>query len=393
MTFVRILFFIGVLQFCIPLKAGLHTWDGKHPIDKIAVTVVYFVPRDRIPLPDWKERVGYFCRRIERFHEREYQGQSQLTTHISPEPFQSARTTPQLRSGDANFIYYQTLGEVAQGLNFPQKPQKDFPILLVLSDINWRELDDFYRLKPTEDGFEFEGNLNKGEHFPGAKSGGARASYRSQQGVGWGLVSADGWRVPYRGSDCVVYHEGVGHTIGLPHPEKANASVMSLGQYRGWINESWINEDQKKRLGWTAKPTDTNDKTSDLFSVFRALPEPKVPKPNEPVSLKLNWPSGAKVSECQLRIQTDLQGSWITIPQVPSPNPPEVLQVGKFDRPTPVSYRVDAKLTTGEDVELWGYFQVRSQPSNNPTPAVRPQVTSSAVAIHSRTEKEFDLLS
>lgn len=61
---------------CRPASAlaELKTWDGKHSIDKIDVTVVYFVPRDREPLPDWKERVGYFCRRIERFHAREFQG-------------------------------------------------------------------------------------------------------------------------------------------------------------------------------------------------------------------------------------------------------------------------------------------------------------------------------
>ena len=31
---------------------GLTTWDGRHPIDEIAATVVYFVPSDRAPLPD-----------------------------------------------------------------------------------------------------------------------------------------------------------------------------------------------------------------------------------------------------------------------------------------------------------------------------------------------------
>ena len=88
---------------------GLATWDGKHSIDKIDVTVVYFVPRDRTPLPDWRERVDYFCRRIRQFHEREFQGQSVLTTKPLEKPFRSARTTEQLRSGDGDFTFFQTL--------------------------------------------------------------------------------------------------------------------------------------------------------------------------------------------------------------------------------------------------------------------------------------------
>ena len=136
-------------------------------------------------------------------------------------------------------------------------------------------------MKPSEIGFVFEGNYNGGQHFPGAASGGARALYNPRRGIGWGLVSADGWRVPYRGSDCVVYHEGCGHTVGLPHPEPGNGSVMSMGQYRGWISESWLDKEQKTRLGWT--PDDVSlDKQLELFSTFRAIPSPLVPEPEQP---------------------------------------------------------------------------------------------------------------
>ena len=90
-------------------RAELKTWDGKHVIDRIEVTVVYFLPKGRTPLSDWKERASYYCRRIERFHEREFQGQSVLKTDLQPEPFASARTVEQLRDGDANAIFFQTL--------------------------------------------------------------------------------------------------------------------------------------------------------------------------------------------------------------------------------------------------------------------------------------------
>ena len=176
-------------------RAELKTWDGKHAIDRIEVTVVYFVPRDRSPLPDWKERVSYFCRRIERFHEREFQGQSVLKTAMRPEPFTSARTTEQLRNGDADFIFFQTLGEVDSELQFGKGEHKAFPILLVLSEINWRPLDDFFRVKSNDEGkLEFEGNYSNGRHFPGAASSGARATYLADRGVGWWPTSGRGNR-------------------------------------------------------------------------------------------------------------------------------------------------------------------------------------------------------
>ena len=340
--------------------AGTQTWDGRHSIDRIAVTMVYFVPSDRTPLPDWRERVDYFRGRIEQFHAREFQGQSQLSVHVPDEPFVSEWTTIQLRDGDGDAIFFKTLREVDERLQFG-RDEEAFPILLVLSDINWRPLDDFYRLKPGEAGPEFEGNFSGGEHFPGAKSGGARATYLAEARKGWGLVSADGWRVPYRGSDCVVYHEGCGHTVGLPHPEPGNGSVMSLGQYRGWISESWLDRDQKARLGWTPPETEP-DLSGDLFTHFRALPDPKAPQPDEEVSLHFDWPRGAEVGEMQVRVQTDPFGPWMDCRVVIEDGAVSRVSMGAFDRPTPVSYRVDVKFTDGQTAELWGYFQVRRRP-------------------------------
>jgi hypothetical protein len=379
---------IGISQR--PLLAELKTWDGKHSIDKIDVTVVYFVPKDREPLPDWKDRISYFCRRIERFHEREFQGQSTMTTLMRPEPFRSARTTEQLRGGDGDFIFFQTLREVDETLSFARGERTAFPILLVLSEINWKPLDDFFRVKPTSDGgWKFEGNYSNGRHFPGAESGGARATYIAGRGVGWGLVSADGWRVPYCGTDCVVYHEGCGHTVGLPHPEPGNKSVMSLGQYHGWISESWLDEAQKKRLGWQP-PEQPFDRKADLFSMFTALPEPRVPKSDERVSLRLTWPEPARVKSCRVRLQTDVLGPWLDVASfTPSESDlrPDKLNIGRFDRATPVSYRVNAVLDDGRDVELWGYFQIREKPDVGPTPVAGASSSESKPVTESPAKK------
>lgn len=393
-TFVRcipLLLAAGTALLQTPAQAnGLKTWDGKHSIDRIDVTVVYFVPRDRQPLADWRDRVDYFCRRLTRFHEREFGGQSVVEMKPLPEPFRSARSTAQLRDGDANFIFFQTLREVDADLQFGQGEKKGFPILLVLSDINWRALDDFHRVRSVDGKLEFEGINDNGRHFPGAESGGARATYLADRGVGWGLVSADGWRVPYRGTDCVVYHEGLGHTVGLPHPDAANQSVMSHGQYGGWISESWIDDDQKKRLGWKP-PEKPFDRSRDLFSTFRALPEPVVPKPNEPVSLALDWPAESRVRKVRVRVQTDLAGPWIEV-TAPKEDRPERVPLGSFDRPTPVSYRIDAELEDRQSVELWGYFQVRTAPNVVPLPARLPVEAEAATEAEPAEREEVDLL-
>jgi hypothetical protein len=345
------------------LHAGTSTWDGRHETDKIALTVAYFVPSDRTPLHDWQDRAGYYCRRIEQFHRREFQQQSTLSVTLHPQPVISRRTTAELRSGDANAISTRTLSEVEQQLEFPLAEPEGFPILLVLSEINWRPLDDFYRLKPQDGRLVFEGNYNGREHFPGATSGGSRASYLAERGVGWGLVSADGWRVPYRGSDCVIYHEGLGHTVGLPHPEPGNDSVMSLAQYRGWLSESWLDKDQKLRLAWTPDTLESpRDPQLELFTAFRALPESRVPRPGEPVTLTLDWPEQAQVDSLRVRFQTAIDGPWIDVPQQWDGDAPETASLGVIDRPTPVSYRIDTVLKDGSTAELWGYLQVRSDP-------------------------------
>jgi hypothetical protein len=349
--------------------AGTKTWDGKYDTSRIAVTVAYFVPSDRTPLVDWKDRAAFYCRRIEAFHAREFQGQSTLQTTLHDDPVVSELTTAELRRGDANAIFFRTLRETARQLNFPDANREAFPILLVLSEINWRPLDDFYRLKPDGGTLVFEGINTRGRHHPGAASGGARATYLGDRGAGWGLVSADGWRVPYSGSDCVVYHEGVGHTVGLPHPEPADGSVMSMGQYRGGLNESWLDKEQKIRLSWDPdREPPTSDPQIELFSAFRATPEPLVPRPGEPVSLRLEWPADADVKTLRVRFQTALGSPWVEVPQQWDGAAPATAALGAFDRATPLSYRIDAELQDGSREELWGYLQVRRERREIPLP-------------------------
>ena len=143
------------------LHAQTKTWDGIHGTQKIEVTVVYFVPSDRKPLADWKDRVDYYCRRIKQFHAREFQGQSRVEINLHPKPFVSKWSTPELRRGDPDAIFFRTLGEIDKRFDFGSESEDGFPILLVLSDINHRPLDDFYRLKPGDIEPVFEGIVTR----------------------------------------------------------------------------------------------------------------------------------------------------------------------------------------------------------------------------------------
>ncbi|QEL20883.1 hypothetical protein [Limnoglobus roseus] len=247
----RFLALTVILSVASNVLAGPTTYDGQHEIGTINLTVAYFVPKDRTPLPDWKDRIEYYVRRVSAFHYRELDGRSKIKAAVRPKPLVAESVAADFRQGDQNRAFYKTMDDVKALLKWKPDGTAGFPILLVLSDINWRELDDFRRVRTIDGRDVHEGNVSlNGRHFPGAESGGARAVYIAKGGYGMGLVSGDGWRVPYSGgSDCVVYHEGLGHTIGLPHPEPIDNTVMGTAQYQFWINEAKLNVKQKEKLG------------------------------------------------------------------------------------------------------------------------------------------------
>lgn len=350
----------SLVVFAAPtLAAKPTTYDGKHDLTTINLTVVYFVPKDRTPLPDWKERVDYYVRRVSAFHTRELDGISTIKANVLPQPVVTELLAADFRRGNQDKTFFSTMDEVKALLKWKPDKKDGFPCLLVLSDINWRELDDFRRIRIVDGKEVHEGNIGRnGRHFPGAESGGARATYIANPGYGMGLVSGDGWRVPYSGSDCVVYHEGLGHSLGLPHPDPIDNTVMGTAQYEFWINQAKLNRSQKLKLGWTP-PEKEPDLSGNLFTHFTAIAKPDVPKPSEAVSLDLTWPKGASVKSFKLRYQTELLGMWTTVKTDVSGKPPARVPLGTFDKPTPVSYRVDVVLEDGQTAEMWGYFQVK----------------------------------
>lgn len=369
---VRVVVYAAMLAGSVCSAHGqMRTWDGAHSIARVQVQMEYFVPSDGEPLSDWRERLEYFAKRMQLFHQREFGGQSELQVVIGDQPVISTRAAATLRIGDANAIFSRTLSEVSRRTGFEAADNGTFRILLVLSEINWRPLDDFWRLRPADGGAEFEGQVIGRQHFPGAASGGSRATFLSAQGIGWGLVSADGWRVPCRGSDCVIYHEGCGHTVGLPHPEPIDESVMGLGQYRGWIHESVLNREQKIHLGWDPTAT-APESTSEqrLFDSLTAEPQPVQPLVGDRGLLVVQWDENLPLASVTAQVQTSVRGPWMSlVPHAATAGGRQFL-LPDVDRPVPISWRVRATAVDGGHGELWGYLQIREEPDVAPLPAL-----------------------
>ena len=79
---------------------------------------------------------------------------------------------------------------------------------------------------------------------------------------------------------------------------------------------------------------------------------------------------GAKLQSLRVQVQTAVWGPWhdVISPVHPEGAVPSVISLGIYDRPTPISYRIDASTKDGQKVELWGYLQVRAKDDEPPLP-------------------------
>jgi hypothetical protein len=363
-----LLFFCIQPVFCsVSGVAEMHTRSATDSIKVIDVQVVYYLPNDSIPLDDWHDRIEYLMRRAQKFHNREFEGQSQFNYSIYAEPFVSSATLAGLPKDDVNKFYWYMINEVWHSgkLNFEADA---FPIILLLSDNNFSpSYNDWTRVCSGE-GCTFAephskcaGYVNsEGEDRPGSRCGGSRSVFWPQKHIGLGLVTADGWRVPMVGSDCVVYHEGIGHSIGLPHPEPINNSIMGLAQYHGSINQTWIDEDQKLDLGW--KEEDSVDHDS-LFSTFSVSHSPLRPSATDPVHITASFPKRFIPTKIETEYQRNIREPFQKIGPNYTIEEDDYINISWIIDPVPqgesVAYRIRIETTNGEKEELWSYYKIR----------------------------------
>lgn len=346
--------------------APLHVFGATDAIARVEVGVAYYLPRGRVPLPDWRERVEYHMKRVQSFHHREFGRQSVLTYRVLPEPFTASAARDGLPKDDVNHFFWHIVNEVWESGKLTFSPEA-FPIVLVLSDVNFspgysdwtRECDGKGCLFP-EPHSDCAGHVaSTGEDRPGTRCGGARALFWPENHIGLGLVTADGWRAPMTGTDCVIYHEGVGHSLGLPHPEPINDSVMGLAQYVYPLNQTWIDEDQKEAMGWVKHEIDQ----TDLFSAFTVSHTPARPTAEDTVTVTAKLPKPFAVQSIQLEYQT---GLWLPFRPADFTGREErdesqcfFWKIGPVSLGQSIGYRVRVEVRGGQREEFWSYYKVR----------------------------------
>ena len=354
-------------------KQGLKAIGGAHDITRIHLTGVYYLPPGRLPIPDWHDRLAYFLDRAAKFHAREFTNQSHVIWDIRPTPYTPATT--QTPAKDANEWFWRVTGEVRKQAWRPDV-KRGFPILLIFTDSNfcpgydeWTRMCDANLCICADHPKFCAGHITgTGEERPGSSCGGSRAVYWKDENIGLGVISGDGWRVPIKGSDCVAYHEGVGHAIGLPHPEPMNDSVMGRAQYLTSINTATLDTNQKQNLGWQPAPVDT----VSLFSTFSTDYAPHAPKVGQPVTITATLPLNKVSYSAKAQYQTAF-GTWVTLPeprrvadsaQTKSSQSKTVQlawTIPAFDKPAFVSYRIFVASSLGEREQQWNLFRIRPQ--------------------------------
>ncbi|MBN2329179.1 MAG: hypothetical protein JXR73_18715 [Candidatus Omnitrophica bacterium] len=348
------------------IASGMHALNAPDSLEKIDVAVFYYVPRDREPLDDWRERIDDLMVRTQKFHRREFTGQSDFQYTIHPAPFIASAASSGFPQEDANQFYWHIINEVRQS-GEAQSQAGAFPIILVFSDHNFspgyddwtRECDGKGCLFPAPHSDCAGYVRSNGEDRPGSRCGGARSVFWPEEHIGLGLVTADGWRVPLKGSDCVVYHEGIGHSIGLPHPEPINNSVMGLAQYEDGLHKAWVDEDQKLELGWKKEPIDH----TDLFSNFIVEHEPHRPIANQPVLISAAYPDRFKDGVATAEYQTGLRLPFQKLEPIAFSKKGGqcrvVWKLPPLDQGECIAYRVRLQCPDGGSESTWHYLKVR----------------------------------
>ena len=294
------------------------------------------LPRAQGPaaLTDWRDRVDYYTRRIEKFHARESNGKSKLNIKVHPEPLVVQKSSDELRGNDANQAFFNSTNAARDALKWPgegrrlpdrPRPERDQPAKVRRFTSTDRRRQADARGEPLAE---------DGRHFPARNRAGRGPITTPPKGHGVGLVNAHGWRVPYSGSDCVIYHEGVGHAIGLPHPEPGDDSVMCFAQYHFWINETWVIPSRRRpSAGATAPRRPLPDHSAATTSSPRSRPcKPPSSRSGSAGGPGIRLAENGEARTIKVRIQTDLREDWRTIPNDLKGELPATLSIGAFDK-------------------------------------------------------------
>ncbi|MDX9752994.1 MAG: hypothetical protein RBU29_03485 [bacterium] len=362
---VGLMFSAGLLQ-AQSQPSSVHVYGATDSIQRIDAHAVYFVPNGSRPLPDWQDRIHYLMERTKSFHQREWAGQSTLNFTLFQEPFISKTKQGQFPSDDPNNFFWAIINEVWHSGKIEFDPSA-LPILVVFSDNNFSPGYDDWTRECNGVGCPFPAPHSKcagyvlanGEDRPGSRAGGSRSVFWPEMHIGLGLVTADGWRVPVKGSDCVVYHEGLGHSLGLPHPEPIDNSVMGLAQYIDSIQITWIDKNQKLVMGWQ----ETEIQKNDLFSNFTISHSPTPPVLGEPLTLIAEFPGPQVPRSIMAEYQTNLWDPFQSLGK-PAFGIAKDHYIATWTLPAHVhgrcfAYRITVESQDGQTEQIWNYAKIR----------------------------------
>ncbi|MBW3595825.1 MAG: hypothetical protein KY475_00965 [Planctomycetes bacterium] len=260
-------------------------------IRHVRLKAVYLVPKDRTPSAGWQDDLTNILPRLKNFHEREFRtargGEFSKMSLELHGPVTGAKSTDGYRDLGDDF-YGKMVREVreldrAGGLTHPvyesasvedQAGPPSVTVYLIFADWGledvapashyqkclWDEAAHDYvchgeppsaRDWLDERGYFVGGNAPAGYDLSDiSQAGGSQARFwgiDDELGAyGAGIVTEEGWKHPeIEGTAVVAYHEGPGHSLGMPHPEPEaanarNPGVMGLALYNSTLEDAYI---------------------------------------------------------------------------------------------------------------------------------------------------------
>lgn len=198
-----------------------------HPdtsIKNVRVVTYYAVPSDRVPLTEqvWQPRLTQYMTRITNFHNQQFSNFSTASYKLAPTAIRLDKTSKELRDSDYfNYICKQAAAR-------DKRPAEAFSTYLIFAD--WGMKDN------TRDNCAIPYCTEGTDRLTYQQCGGDGGAYienpTRNKTYGCGIVSESTWKGSKPGVTSVMYHEGLGHPLNMPHSAPpATDGVMGLA---GW---------------------------------------------------------------------------------------------------------------------------------------------------------------
>ncbi len=207
-------------------------------------------------------------------------------------------------------------GETDEALRFGRDKSSAFSILLVLSEINWRPLDDFYRPRQDEGKLVFE-EISTATGTSGSGPGGA-AGEALLSGRGGGASSCgDGWRVPYWARTGVDSSRG-----GRPHGRTAASRAGERFRHESAVQCRAGSASRGSTTTRSSGSAGRSPRRRSTVSGISAPPSGPSPSPRLRPGRADRAPARpagrAQVASLRVRVQTDVLGPWVDVPTDPA---------------------------------------------------------------------------